>query len=351
MMDERRLTTHGDVSTALARLGDAELAELLERDAVPLGVGIGGAAARLEVGGAPVFVKRVPLTEPELRAEHSTANLFGLPPFCQYGIGSPGFGAWRELAAHTMTTDWVLTGRFPGFPVLHHWRVLPNTAPAALYEELADVDRTVTFWEGAPGVRRRLEALAEAPASLVLFLEHFPYNARQWLEEQVRAGAADRAVAQVDHGLREAVSFMNANGLLHFDAHFDNILTDGHRLYIADFGLAVSTRFDLSQEERDFYRRHRTYDRTYTLSYLVNWLARAFYEADWERCRALAAAWAAGEAPTGVPGGVAALLSRYSPLATVLFAYYHALQTESRKTPYPLEEIRRVAERHALPLD
>jgi hypothetical protein len=270
MMTETRLTTHRDVSTALARYDDRQLAELLEREAVPLGTGIGGASARLEVGATSVFVKRVPLTEPELRHPHSTANLFGLPPFCQYGIGSPGFGAWRELAAHTMTTEWVLTGRFPGFPLLYHWR---------------------------------------------------------------------RACALADQGLRQAVSFMNAGGLLHFDAHFENILTDGRRLYLTDFGQAVSTRFDLSAEEQAFHRRHLTFDRTYTLTFLVNWLAGTFHGADWQGRRKLVRQWAAGERPAGVPGGVATLLSRHSPLATVLNDFYHELQSESRKTPYPLAEI------------
>ncbi|QYC38077.1 hypothetical protein Nocox_02220 [Nonomuraea coxensis DSM 45129] len=348
MMTDTRLTTYRDVSTALARHDDHALAELLQREAVPLGTGIGGTSARLEVGGTPVFVKRVPLTEPELRHPRSTANLFGLPPFCQYGIGSPGFGAWRELAAHTMTTEWVLTSRSPGFPLLYHWRALPDAEPAPLYGPLADIDRAVTFWEGAPGVRRRLEALAEAPASLTLFLEHFPYNLDQWLDEQVRAGDADRACTLADQRLREAVSFMNANGLLHFDAHFKNVLTDGRGLYLTDFGQAVSPRFDLSEEERAFYRRHLTFDRTYTLTYMVNWLAGTFHGADWPGRRELVREWAAGARPTGVPGGVAALLSRHSPLATVLNDFYHAQQSESKKTPYPLEEIRQVAARHAL---
>jgi hypothetical protein len=63
-----------------------------------LGVGIGGGAATLTVGGVPVFAKRIPLTDLERRPEHvrSTANLFGVPAFCQYGVGGPGFGAWRE---------------------------------------------------------------------------------------------------------------------------------------------------------------------------------------------------------------------------------------------------------------
>jgi len=45
--------------------------------------------------GAPVFVKRIPLTHLERRPEHagSTANLFGLPVCYQYGVGSTGFGA------------------------------------------------------------------------------------------------------------------------------------------------------------------------------------------------------------------------------------------------------------------
>ena len=74
--------------------------------------------------GVQVFVKKVPLTELERRSEHvmSTANLFGLPAFYQYPLGSAGFGAWRELAAHVMTTNWVLAGGYQGFPLLFGWR-------------------------------------------------------------------------------------------------------------------------------------------------------------------------------------------------------------------------------------
>ncbi|WP_406418196.1 hypothetical protein [Streptomyces sp. NBC_01614] len=35
----------------------------------------------------------------------STANVLRLPAYFHHGIGSPGFGAWRELAVHTMTTN------------------------------------------------------------------------------------------------------------------------------------------------------------------------------------------------------------------------------------------------------
>lgn len=130
MVSPTRLRTHADAAASLALLSDHALAELVA-SGTPAGTGIGGRATLLEVDGVRIFVKRVPLTATELEPGHvrSTANIFDLPPHFHYGIGaigSPGFGAWRELAVHEMTTDWVRSGSFPGFPLLHHWRVLPD---------------------------------------------------------------------------------------------------------------------------------------------------------------------------------------------------------------------------------
>ncbi|WP_420918516.1 hypothetical protein [Streptomyces caniscabiei] len=90
MARDTRLTAHRAASAALARLGEGELRELVDA-ATPLGSGIGGTSVLLDVDGTPVFVKQVRLTDLERRPEHarSTANLFGLPVHCQYGIGSP----------------------------------------------------------------------------------------------------------------------------------------------------------------------------------------------------------------------------------------------------------------------
>jgi hypothetical protein len=196
----------------------------------------------LDIAGAPVFVKRIPLTDMERDHDNfmSTANLFGLPAFCQYGVaavGSPGFGAWRELAANTMTTNWVLAKQSEAFPLMYHWRVLPGAAPLA--EELADIERVVAYWGGSAAVRRRLHDLGQASASVVLLLEYIPDNLHGWLAKQLAAGpeAAASACAMVQRCLRADIARMNANGLLHFDAHFRNVLTDGHRLYLADLGL------------------------------------------------------------------------------------------------------------------
>jgi hypothetical protein len=341
-----RLTAHAAVSTSLALRSDHALRELVDA-AVPLGSGIGGKSALLEVAGTAVFVKRVPLTDLERRPEHirSTANLFELPAFCQYGIGAiggPGFGAWRELAAHIMTTNWVLAAEHEGFPLTYHWRVLPDSTP--LPEELADVERAVAYWGGGAQVRRRIEALRQSSASVALFLEYIPQNLHQWLGTRIEAGgeAADRACAMVERELEAGIAFMNGRRLLHFDAHFENILTDGRRLYFADYGLALSSRFELSGEEADFVDRHQTYDRCYSVTYLVNWLVTALYGYGRDDREAQVRAYARGERPTGIPEAAAAVLARHAPLTAVMADFFRRFRYESRETPYPLEEIRRI---------
>ncbi|MET7744876.1 protein kinase family protein [Streptomyces sp. NPDC005385] len=345
MSAKARSDIYSVVSTSLALRSDRQLAELVDT-AVPLGSGIGGKSAMMKLDGMPVFVKRVPLTDVERSPEHvrSTANLFGLPTYCHYGVGGPGFGAWRELAVHIMTTNWVLAGQNQGFPMMFHWRVLPDTT--MLPEELADVERAVAYWGGGLEVRRRIEALQQSSASLVLFLEYIPRTLHAWLTEQVQADEehSDRALALVERELKAGTSFMNARGLVHFDAHFQNILTDGKRLYFTDFGLALSRRFDLSQAETRFLLLHRTYDHGYTVSWLVNWLITALHGYERNERVALIRACADGEEPQAGSPGARAILSRHAPLAAVLTDFYLKIQDESRETPYPLEALRRILE-------
>ncbi|MFI6644555.1 protein kinase family protein [Streptomyces sp. NPDC050504] len=343
MSHDARVAAYGTLSTSLALRSDRRLAELVAA-AVPLGSGIGGKSALLEVEGKPVFVKRVPLTDLELLPEHarSTANLFGLPVFCQYGVGGPGpiapaFGAWRELAVHTMTTNWALEGRYQGFPLMYHWRVLPDSSESS--GELPDVEGIVDYWGGGLEVRRRIEAVQQSTTNLTLFLEYVPRTLHEWLTDRIRAGeeSADRACALVESELEAGTSFMNARGLLHFDAHFHNILTDGRRLYFTDYGLALSSRFDLSPSETGFFERHRTYDRCYTRSWLVNWLLTHLYGHEYKREErpALIRACAKGEVLPDGPREARRIVTRHARLAAVMTDFYGKVQCENRKTPYP----------------
>ncbi len=348
MSHAARLARYSEVSSSLALLSDRWLGRLVD-GAGSTGSGIGGTSAVVDVGAVPVFVKRVPLTDLERRpgSVMSTANLFGLPVFCQYGVGGPGFGAWRELAANAVTTGWVLARRTEAFPLMYHWRVLPGAA--ALADELADVEGAVAYWGGSPAVRERISALAGASASVVLFLEYIPQVLRAWLGGQLGRGqeAVAAACTMLERSLRAGLAFMNGNGLLHFDAHFGNILTDGQRLYFADLGLATSPRFDLSAAESEFVGRHLSHDVCYALTQLVNWLVSNVCEVavpatggpvernDYiRRC-------AAGAQVVDAPAAVAEVIRRYAPAAVVMNDFYWDLFGKSRATPYPAVDIKR----------
>ncbi|MGY6020028.1 protein kinase family protein [Streptomyces spinosirectus] len=332
-----RLAAHATAGTALALLGDRRLADIVAA-APALGSGIGGRAAELEVDGVRVFVKRVPLTDLELRPEHvrSTANLFELPLFYQYGVGSAGFGAWRELAAHLMTTGWVLRGGHPGFPLLHHWRILPDHPPTGFADAFGGIEGAVAHWEGSAAVRRRLEAIGRSSASLVLFLEHVPYTLAAWLADHEDA---DTALPWMEDALTRGTAFMSARGLVHFDAHFRNLLTDGGQVYFADFGLALSSRFELSPEEAEFLSDHLVYDRCYVPTHLLRHHLLDPVRGDVSR-ETFVREWSAGRRRDGVPPRTAAFLDRHAHTATVLDDFHHRLLTRGKRTPFPAEDLR-----------
>lgn len=334
-----RVSRYRTVSRRLAALGTHAATQLLA-EAVPTGAGIGGRTAVLTVEGVPVFVKKVPLTDLERRTGHirSTANLFGLPGFYQYGIGSAGFGAWRELAAHQCTTDWVLRGNYPGFPLLYHWRVMPQQPPGI---QPADLQRQVTHWDASPAVRTRLTAIGRSTAAVVLFLEHLPYTVDAWLTEQITAGgsAAPRALAMVDRDLAGGTRFLQSRGLWHFDAHFHNLLTDGHRVYFADFGLAASSRFDLNPAERIFLHRHAAYDRCYTATHLTQWLVSTLLQIPWAHCHTYLRDNLPDRRYTDLPPAAARIVARHAPVATLMGEFFQRLLTVSKSTPYPAKPL------------
>ncbi|MFL6143228.1 MAG: serine/threonine protein phosphatase [Labedaea sp.] len=282
----------------------------------------------------PVFAKRIPLTDRELADPGSTANVFDLPLYCQYGVASPGFNAWRELAANRVVTDAVLAGETQSFPVLYHWRVLPGRSPVAA--EHADIDTAVAALGDCSTVRARFEALAAASCSLILFCEHIPRPILDWLHENPvgRAATVERQFSQI-------VRFLRGRQLLHMDGHFGNMRTDGERIYLSDFGLATSPHFDLSAAERDFAERHATHDDAYAAMRLVNWLVTAVCgvpvpasgppvarNAYVRRC-------AAGHIPADVPPVVAAILTRHAPAAAKMNAFYGRLFDGEIHAEYP----------------
>lgn len=337
-----RLADHGTVSTRLSLLSDHQIGEVMAA-AVPLGSGIGGRSAEMDVDGTRVFVKRIPLTDTELRPENtrSTANLFELPMFYHYGVGSAGFGAWRELAVHIMTTNWVLADEYAGFPLMHHWRVLPDSPPTGLTVEFGGLEGAVTHWEGSPAVRDRLEAISRSSHSLVVFLEYVPHTLAVWLADHRNPAVPDdedgSRLRWVEDALMSGAAFMSSRGLVHFDAHFDNILTDGRELYFSDFGLALSSRLDLSAAESAFLSDHLTYDRYYTASRLLHRYVLDGVRGDTER-EAFLHDWIAGRRPCDIPPEIKAIIDRHAR-PTVLMGDFFRLLGRSKQTPFPAAEI------------
>lgn len=322
---------------ALASLSDADLIELLATG-VGGASGIGGSNVRLDVKGIPVFAKCVPVTDLEMAAENrgSTANLFDLPTMYHYGVGSTGTNVWRELAAHTIVTRWVVAEQVAGFPLLYHSRVLPVHTATAADEGLADTDSVIAYWDGSSAVGRRVESLAASTRSLALFLEHIPWTLGTWLSQDSEVGEFEAACHVVERQLLTTVEFMRRNGLHQFDVHLNNVLTDGEQPYLTDFGLASSVSFDLTQTERDFLAANATHDSCLARTTLVNWIVTQLMSPqDAAQRNEIVRNLAAGDQPEALPARLGAMVRRHAAVAVVINDFYWSLFGESRATAYP----------------
>lgn len=248
-IDSRR-ARHARLSSALARLDDDELVALLPEPARP---GSGwGQSDMVEVDGHHVFVKSLPVTDLEARHRFSTRNNYRLPTYYSYGVGSAGFGVYRELSAHIKTTDWVLAGEIETFPLMYHHGML-SREPGGRFEG-ERLDDYVRYWSGSRRIGRYMTDRSEARHVEAIFLEHVPFTTDQWLAEHL--GRAEEVV----DSLFGTVGLLREHGMVHFDAHFSNVVTDGNAPYLTDFGLLLDPEFELTEAERSFLARHAHYD-------------------------------------------------------------------------------------------
>lgn len=95
--------------------------------------------------------------------------------YCNAGsiYGSAGFGAWRELTAHIMTTNWALARKCSNFPLMYHWRILEAPSiPPMNGEQIKKLEDDFRYWDNSPAVRKRLEQIHNSSACVLLFLEY-----------------------------------------------------------------------------------------------------------------------------------------------------------------------------------
>ena len=322
---------------ALASLTDAELVQLLAAGGIGA-CGIGGSSVRVDLAGVPVFAKCVPVTDLETQNQTSTSNLFGLPTMYHYGVGSSGTNVWRELAAHQMATEWVVSDEVAAFPLPYHARLLPLRSSTTADEHLADTESVISYWDGSLAVGRRVDALAASSSSLVLFLEYIPTTLSSWLSQHPDSRELEDAYGALETQLLTAVEVMNGHGLHHFDIHVNNVLTDGRQVYLTDFGLATSVNFALTGTERDFLGANATHDKCLVRTMLVNALVTKHLDpTDAAHRNEIIRTLATGEHPAGLPTGLVALLRRHATVAVVINDFYWNLFGVSRATPYPTQ--------------
>lgn len=333
-MTATRSESHARLSAHLGDLSDRDLVDQLQCADAVAGIGV---TRVVDIAGARVFAKSLPLTDEEYERPYDTGNHFELPAFYHYGVGSAGFGAFRELAAHRKTTRWVLDGDITTFPLLYHHRVLPlgGETLAMTGDEL---ERYVQYWNGSAPIRRYMLARRSARHHLVLFLEFVPHVLNTWLTTNLnRAGA-------IASEMKRTLALLRGRGVGHFDAHLGNILSDGHGPYLSDFGLVIDSDFDLDSDEQEFFRTHRYYDAgefAYALYWPVSPRARAWSE---ETTRAVSDRYGDTELDTlldhlddladggilPLPADYRDLLRRYRDVMDIMRRVFRALRTGSK---------------------
>lgn len=76
--------------------------------------------------------------------------------------------------------------------------------------------------------------------------------------------------------MEKTITFLRQNGIIHFDCHHWNILTDGQKVYLADFGLVLDRNFNLNKREREFFRQNTHYDYGEFLCGLGGYMSRKY---------------------------------------------------------------------------
>ncbi|HFL2713401.1 TPA: hypothetical protein ACGWTM_000534 [Legionella pneumophila] len=260
----------------------------------------------------------------------STANIFNLPMCYQYGIGSAGFNVWRELAAHIMTTNWVISGKCPNFPIMYSWRIIPDSLSKTDLSYWGSTEKYLDYWENNENIKERVHSLNSANTSILLFLEHFPKNLYQHLNEVLSSSFSEldsiKYFERLNKSFDAVFTFMHDKNFLHMDAHFHNILADEDTIYLSDFGLALSKNFDLSITELNFINNHKSYDRcSYSANLLHGILTNCVGKENWDNT---INDYLANNLIVNLPNKINGILSKNAPIAEKMHGFYKEIQKD-----------------------
>lgn len=333
--NNERSCYYQNTSKYLDGLTEKEFRDLLSSARV-LGQGIGGVCMSVNVDGKAVFVKKIPVTKVEEQNPNSTTNLFNLPTYYQYNLGSTGFGIWRELKMHQKTSEWVLNGNCPNFPLLYHSRAQEKESyiEPALKDNI-QAEKALKHWGDCAAIHERTGQLNNYSTEMVLFLEYIPKTLHKWIKDELpkQTEQINASFLKMVEELFSVVQFMKEHEVLHFDAHFHNILTDGEHIYFSDFGLASALEFDLSKDERSFFQKHKDYDSHYVSAEIAMRVLSALKGK--QACKDLVHEYKkTGRFNSTIPSALEELVKKCLPSAAILYSFRDDL-IEDKDTPYP----------------
>ena len=136
---------------------------------------------------------------------------------------------------------------------MYHYRIIPFCG------QPMDVDKKrlksfVAYWGDSANIGNYMLDRATANHELILCLEYIPHVLETCLLSH------PNKLQKFFDNLLTTLAFLRKKGIIHFDAHFRNVLTDGEQIYLTDFGLALDQSFTLTQDEKSFFEQNTVYD-------------------------------------------------------------------------------------------
>ena len=250
-----RLKNYAKTRDVLSYTSTDDLVKLVLKGMVGQGWGVNSI---IDIEGTKIFAKTIPITKTDLAHMYDTSNIHNLPVCYNYGVGSARFGCWRELAFHVKTSNWVVGGKCPCFPILYHHRIIESKSIAAKLKKHKFDKKYFDYWNSDKNIEKFLSGRSNTTHFIVMCLEYFPlalYEAN-----------IDKNINWYWKQMLIILKFLKENKVIHFDAHMGNLITDEKIIILTDFGLVLDKSFDLSKQEIAFFDRNTNYDKAMMIS-------------------------------------------------------------------------------------
>lgn len=245
-MISNRLLSFDSMSTGLGYLTNSEIITIFKK-----GAQAGGWSdnAITTFNGRKLFMKFLALPALELQNPYNTGNLYHLP--LELNMHGMGINVWRELLVLLKTTNWVLSGRIHNFPLLYHYRIIKRKSKSLYRKDILEYAEKT--WNHKPQVIRRTEDVFRSQYSILVCIEYIGPGIVRWLNSKKRLSLYYSQSKRI-------LNFLREEGVLLFDNHAGNILTDSDdNIYYTDFGLVLDREFNLTLPERRFFQNHITF--------------------------------------------------------------------------------------------